>query len=173
MAYSTNNIISNNNPGAQPDNKGRNFYMNIPFEFTIQNLLSRQADGTVIGPMSPMLFAKEMSILTGTKFNRLARIRISDERILQIRENDELTGYDHLLIGRQYDNDLFLSIWVDMGTSGLPVAMRYQSDAACIVTPIYKATNFLFEPAEEEFEAVFNYVFANPGCIAIPERTKQ
>jgi len=79
------------------------------FSFTIQSLLERKA-GKVTGPMSPVLFAKEMASQMETKYNRLARVWFDDEHIFQEFEDSGLTGYDSLLLGCQYKNDLQLSL---------------------------------------------------------------
>jgi len=60
--------------------------MEKKLKFSIQTLLSEK-DGKVSAPMSPMLFAEEMSKKTGLKFNRLTRVWFEDEAINQIKED--------------------------------------------------------------------------------------
>jgi hypothetical protein len=115
--------------------------MTTSFVFSIQSLLEIK-DGKVTGPMSPVLFAKEMAAQTETKYNRLARVWFEDDQILQEMEEDGLTGYDTLLVGCQYKTDLLLCLWIDRGTGGLPVAMGYQSDGEILLTPIYEKSDF-------------------------------
>jgi hypothetical protein len=78
------------------------------FTYSIQPLLT-QKDGSISGPMSPVLFAKEMASHVGFKHNRLARLWFADERINQCREDGGLTGHDTLIIGAVYKNDIWLS----------------------------------------------------------------
>jgi len=140
--------------------------MKTSFTFHIQSLLETK-DGKVTGPMSPVLFAKEMAAQTETKYNRLARVWFEDEQILQEYEEDGLTGYDILLVGCQYKTDLLLRLWVDRGSSGLPVAMGYRSDGDILLTPIYEKSEFARKLTANEIKDLFDYVFTHTECIAI------
>jgi hypothetical protein len=95
--------------GSAAGQQGAHLFMIDSFSFTIQSLLERKA-GKVTGPMSPVLFAKEMASQMETKYNRLARVWFDDEHIFQEFEDSGLTGYDSLLLGCQYKNDLQLSL---------------------------------------------------------------
>lgn len=170
MASLANKIISNNQPGAQPDNKGRNFYMITPIQFEILSLLEEKDDNTVTGTMSPLLFANEIAALTGIEYNRLARVWFKDATVLQKWESGEMTGYDHLIMGYQDPDELSLSLWVDLGTGGMPVAICYQSDKKCVITPLYHETEFLIKLSEEDIKNIFQYVFDHPECIAIRQK---
>ena len=141
--------------------------MKQTIKFSIQNLLSQKDQGTVCGPMSPMLFANEVALQQEFKFNRLARVRFEDERINQRREDGGYTGNDTLIIGCQYANDLWLSLWVDSGTGGTPVAMCYQSDKETVCIPVYDKTRYAVKLSHEQICEIFNYVFSNPETIAI------
>jgi hypothetical protein len=143
--------------------------MTTSFVFSIQSLLEIK-DGKVTGPMSPVLFAKEMAAQTETKYNRLARVWFEDDQILQEMEEDGLTGYDTLLVGCQYKTDLLLCLWIDRGTGGLPVAMGYQSDGEILLTPIYEKSDFARKLTVTEIRALFDYVFTHPECLAIKGR---
>lgn len=139
------------------------------FKFSIQTLLS-QADGKVSGPMSPFLFAQEMGKATETKFNRLARVWFDDETINQFEEDGSFTGHDTLLIGTQHKNDLHLTLWVDTGIGGVPVAMVYQSDREVVVTPVYQQQAYVSKLSEENIREIFNSVFDHPEQIAIIQK---
>jgi len=141
---------------------------NIQFE--ISSLLVKKDDDTVTGAMSPLLFAQEVAKGFDFKFNRLARIWFRDSEVLQQLEYKEMTGYDHLIIGCQYANDLWLSMWVDRGTTGLPVAMGYQSDREVIIAPVYEKASFLVKPQDDAIKTIFNHIFSNPACIAIRQK---
>jgi hypothetical protein len=140
--------------------------MTTSFVFTIQSLLEVK-DGKVTGPMSPLLFAREMTAQMETKYNRLARVWFQDEQILQQSEGGGLTGYDALLIGTQYKTDLLLRLWVDIGTGGLPVAKAYQSNPEILLAPIYEKSDFARKLTVAEIRQLFDHVFAHPECLAI------
>lgn len=141
--------------------------MKQTFNFSIQNLLSEIKQGTVSAPMSPMLFAKEMAQQHKFKFNRLARVWFENERINQCREDGGYTGHDTLIIGCRYCNDMWLSLWVDSSTGGVPVAIRFQSNKETIHTPVYDKTRYAKKLSHEQICKIFDYVFNNPEAIAI------
>jgi len=137
-------------------------------KFIIQSLLSEK-DGNVSGPMSPMLFAKEMALSADFKFNRLARVWFDDDRINQKREDGGLTGHDTLIIGTVYKNDVWLSLWVDSGVGGMPIAMVYQSDNEVEITPVYLQEKFARNLSASEIGEVFNFVFNDINRINIKQ----
>ena len=137
------------------------------FEFRIQGLLQRKEDNTISGPMSPVEFAREMVRQTDHKINRLARVWLEGEDFMQEMEGDGYTGYHLLILARQYSNDLWLSLWVDKGTGGIPVASAYASDRNPVVTPIYRKTRFARKLSDLQIKTIFNYIFDNPTQIAI------
>jgi len=134
--------------------------------YRIQSLLSEK-DGKISGPMSPMLFAEEMAKSSGVKFNRLARLWFDDDRINQCHEDGGLTGHDTLLIGTMYDNDFLLTLWVDLGTSGVPIAMAYLSDKDIQFTEVYPKHHFARKLTEAEVKEVFEAVFADLSQLDI------
>jgi hypothetical protein len=142
--------------------------MEKQFKFRIQSLLT-QKDGKVSGPMSPMLFAEEMAKSNNTKFNRLARLWFDDERINQRYEDGGLTGFDTLIIGTVYDNDTLVTLWVDLGTGGIPIAMGYLSDKEVLFTQVYQKEKFAKKLAEAEVQQIFESVFANGSQLDIRE----
>lgn len=146
--------------------------MEQPFKFSIQNLLSKKENGHISAPMSPMLFAREMAKQSDFKFNRLARVWFEDERIHQCREDGGNTGHDTLLIGAQYENDFWLSLWVDSGIGGIPVAMCYQSDGEITTTPIYTKTSFARKLTTRQIAEIFNHVFSHPEIIAVKKQNR-
>jgi hypothetical protein len=123
--------------------------------------------------MSPMLCAQEMSTHMGTKFNRLARIWFDDEGIFQRREDGGFTGFDTLIIGQQYKNDLRLELWIDEGVRGIPVAMAFQSKGAVIINPIYHQTKYARKLSKDEIKEIFDYLFNNTQLLAIPEEIQK
>jgi hypothetical protein len=120
--------------------------------------------------MSPFLFAKEMASQTEMRYNRLARVWFEDEQTLQQVEEDGLTSYDTLILACVYKRDLLLSLWIDRGTGGLPVAMGYQSDGEVLLTPIYEESAFARKLTAEEIHQLFDYVFTHPECLAVNTR---
>ncbi len=117
--------------------------------------------------MSPLFFAKEIACLLETKYNRLARVWFEDEQILQQWEDCGLTGYDTLILARATKNDLLLSLWVDQGVGGLPVALSGQSDPEILLTPIYEKTDFARKLTVAEIRQIFDYIFTHPECLAV------
>ncbi|AYL95275.1 hypothetical protein [Mucilaginibacter celer] len=140
--------------------------MNEPIQFSVQSLLS-QRKGVIHGAMSPLLFAKEMAESVAFKYNRVARVWFKDERINQHWEDGGLTGHDTLIIGMQYANDLWLSLWVDAGVGGVPVAMALQSDGIVDVTGVYRETVYARNLTDGEIKEIFDSIFANPALISI------
>jgi len=112
--------------------------------------------------MSPVLFAQEMATLADFKFNRLARVWFDDSMIFQQIEYRELTGYDALIIAAIYENDIWISLWVDRGVDGLPIAMGYQSDREIIITPVYKSATFERKLTDAEINELFTALFDDP-----------
>ncbi|SEO07853.1 hypothetical protein SAMN05192574_105222 [Mucilaginibacter gossypiicola] len=146
--------------------------MNVTTDFKFQSLLTLKND-SLSGPISPLLFAKDMAAAGEFKFNRLARVWFTDERINQRREDGGLTGFDSLIIGMVCDNDVWLSLWVDMGVGGLPIAMACQSDGEVIMTPAYPAEHFERKLGENEVDDIFSFLFQHIEVIAIKQETDQ
>lgn len=137
------------------------------FEYSIQSLLTEK-DGRLSGPMSPTLFAKEMAEKSGFKYNRLARLWFADERINQCFEDGGLTGHDTLLIGVMYSDDLLLTLWVDSGVGGTPIAMAFRSDKGMVqMTEVYAGQTYAKKLNQKEVEEIFGAVFADPTIINI------
>jgi hypothetical protein len=141
-------------------------------EFSIQNLLSENKEGAITGPMLPTLFAKEMAQQIGFKYNRIARVWFQDNEIHQIHEGDGLTGHDTLIIGCQYRNDLWLSLWVDVGIGGTAVAMACKSDREVIIAPVYEKATFARKLTRDEMQEIFAFIFENPGQLTINQFKK-
>lgn len=142
--------------------------MKKTLQFRLQSLLSKTGE-IISGPMSPLLFAKDMAKEMGFKFNRLSRVLFKDEAMLQCREEGTYTGFDHLLIATRHSNDLWLSLWVDMGVRGLPVAMVYESDRNLIISPQYKEARFAKKIDQRDIETLFEFVFTHPEVLSIHE----
>ena len=142
--------------------------METMLKFRIQSLLSKK-DGNVSGPMSPMLFAKEMAQSADFKYNRLVRLWFDDERINQKYEDGGLTGHDTLIIGAIYENDVWLSLWVDTGTGGMPIAMAYKSDNEVQFTPVYKNERYAKSLSETDVKEIFDCIFSDTTQLNIKE----
>jgi hypothetical protein len=144
--------------------------MEQDLKYTINSLLQEQKDGTISGPMSPVLFAKEMAIQMDFKYNRIARVHFEDEEVHQYYDDILLTGHDTIIIGCQSKKDLWLSLYVDLGIGGIPVAMIYQSNKEVCMTGVYEHCKFARTLTLAEITAIFEFVFANPESIAIHEK---
>lgn len=136
-------------------------------QFMIEPLLVKNKEGHVTGPMSSFLFAKEMAAALEIKFNRLARVWLEDEEIHQYYEDERLTAHDTLIIGCQYQNDLWLSLWINVGVGGLSPAMCYQSDRKVILTPAYASAFFEKKLTETQIQQIFDYAFSHPDCLSV------
>jgi hypothetical protein len=142
--------------------------METKLKFRIQSLLSKK-DGHISGPMSPMLFAKEMAKSVGFKYNRLARVWCEDNSINQQYEDGGLTGHDTLVIGMIYDNDVWLSLWVDTGVGGVPIAMAFQSEPEIDFAPVYKKERYAKSLSEADVKEIFDSVFSDTNQLNIKE----
>ena len=136
-------------------------------KFSVQPLLTRKG-GKISGPMSPLLFAKEMMAQLDMRYNRLARIWFKDEPVFQRCEYGEQTGYDTIIIGSKYSDGLWLSLWIDEGTKGLPVAMAFEGEAIR-TTSIYERAEYLRKLTTAEITQVFDYLFVNQHELNIIE----
>jgi len=146
---------------------------NPQFQFSIVSLLTEDKEGSLSGPMSPILFAKEMAQLSGDSYNRVARIHFEDQNIFQRYEGQFLTGHDILILAGQYENDLQLSLWIDLGTGGLPVATSFMSDRELIITPVYREAAFARKLNEEEIREIIYYVFDHPEVLAVKRQNEK
>lgn len=143
--------------------------MDKQFTYSIQSLLE-QKNGSISGPMSPMEFAKEMALQLGVKFNRLARIWLADERTNQCREDGGLTGHDTLIIGTVYSNDIWLSLWVDSGVGGTPIAMAYRSDnGEIMLSDVYAKQHYAKKLSLANVQEIFRSVFTDPTQLNIKQ----
>jgi hypothetical protein len=143
--------------------------MENKLKFRIQTLLSEK-DGKVSAPMAPMLFAEGMSKHTGIQFNRLARVLFEDEAINQIKEDVLYTGHDTLIMGHDISDDLLLSLWVDIGIGGIPIAMVFRSDGEILMTKVYYDEPYVRKLTEQEVWQIFDAVFLNPDLMAIIQK---
>jgi hypothetical protein len=120
--------------------------------------------------MSPVLIAKELARAGGFRFNRLARLWFDDERINQRREDGGLTGFDTLVIAAIYQNDVWLSLWVDKGICGLPIAMTYQSTGTFKITGVYQKARFAKKLSTGDIQQIFDTIFSDISQINIIEQ---
>lgn len=146
---------------------------NPQFQFSIVSLLTEDKEGGISGPMSPVLFAKEMAQLSGDSYNRVARIHFGDQTIFQRYEGQLLTCHDILILAGQYENDLQLCLWIDLGTDGLPVATSFMSDRELIITPVYREAAFARKLKEEEIQEIMYYGFDHPGVLAVKRQNEK
>lgn len=135
-------------------------------EFTIESLLVRK-NGNVTGPSAPKKFADDMLAHSPYECNRLAKITFADNRIMQRNEGEDLTAFDHYLIGYQNENGLWLSLWVDEGKGGIAAAMCFEFTRIVRMSPLYHQSAYIVKPCRNEFLEFFNHVFANQHLIAI------
>lgn len=147
--------------------------------FKAYSLLSKK-DGKISGAMSPVLFAmdmlKQMEIPPGSI--KIARIVFDDEAIFQSSDGHHdhrvHTGYDTIAIRKDYANNKLYLVFVDLGVSGLPVIMFYESDEEDkpITTPIYEKdkTRFLKYLNTEELHKLADFLKTNESIFEIQEK---
>ena len=131
------------------------------FKLRVQNLLKID-DEKVSGAMSPVLFAQEACKQLDIRLSGLARVWFDNERTHQAI--DENTGYDTLVIMENYENARCLFMFIDGGSSGVPVGMMF-NDSDLVLTPIYKNHKNLVKPDPSEIKKVFQYIFDHPETI--------
>ncbi|WDF55794.1 hypothetical protein [Mucilaginibacter sp. KACC 22063] len=136
------------------------------FTYSIQPLLEEK-EGNISGPMSPVLFAKEMASQVGFKYNRLARLWLADERINQCREDGGLTGNDTLIIGAVYKDNVWLSLWVDTGVGGVAVASAFRSDRSIDFVELYRRQPYVSKLSQNQVTDIFQSIFNDPTQINI------
>lgn len=113
-------------------------------KYSFQNLLHLKDEKTISGPMSPFLFAQEFAKQQDMEVHGLCRVWFDDVEMLNRYEgrgkakNTELTGLDHLIL--KWKNGYFFVI--DEGTRAVPVALFFDGEDDCVITPIYDKMNY-------------------------------
>lgn len=125
--------------------------------------LTTQEDGVLSGPMSPLLFAKEICGQLDINLTGLARVHWDDDRTMQYI--DEESGLDTLVVCEDFKNDTVLFLFLDTGVGGMPVAFRTREDAEITYTPIYNKSNQYNKPSENEVAQVFETIFSDMSLI--------
>jgi hypothetical protein len=142
-------------------------------EYTFQKLLEKK-DGKVSGPMSPVLFMKEMRKQIGDPYNRLVRVHLNDSHIHNWNEGKrtepEWTGCDTLLLAIETTKGVeMIAMWVDEGTGGCPVAMYLTKEDDLTITPIYdKNTKYAVKLTFTEIKEIMKAAFEQKE-FEIPE----
>ncbi|MCF3109585.1 hypothetical protein LL912_12460 [Niabella sp. CC-SYL272] len=134
-------------------------------QFQVHSLLKYE-DECVTGPMAPMLFASETMDQLGLSYNRLARIWFEDENIFQKYEGESLTSHDILVIGKQFRSGLWISLWIDEGVQGIPVATAFKGEAVA-VSDRYLEMDYARTLTVTEIETIFAHIFENTDELDI------
>lgn len=130
-------------------------------KITFQNLLHFK-DDKVTGAMSPVMFGQQIErsqIIH--KVTGLLRIHTPGERVNQKLEGKgrekDLTGHDTLLLVCHWENDEQYQIWIDTGTTGIPVASYFKSDSIHDVKlhPMYEKQAYLEKFTVEDVKDIF------------------
>ena len=135
-------------------------------KFELINLLA-ESNGRLSGPLSPVAFAQEMTDALGDRLHGLCRVRFDDECIHNSK--NESTYYDTLVIYEHTGKIDKLTMWIDTGTSGIPVALMWNGDDELIVTPAYRNDDAINKLSDEHIKEIFKTIFNNIGLIK-PER---
>jgi len=127
----------------------------------IQNLCTVQG-GIISGPLSPMMFAQDMTKQLGIEFSGLCRIWF-DDRLLQAKDED--TGFDSVVILSEYNNTIILSMFLDMGVRGLPIAYLEKEENSIDFSPAYREETNLYKPSDETIKEVFDSILNDMSLI--------
>jgi len=128
--------------------------------FKIQDLITRHEDGTMSGPMSPVEFAKIMCEEWEMSLTGLFRVYFDDNEINQWYESKKsggfqsLTGLDTLVIC----DTTAMAMFIDTGTSGIPVAITFFDEDDVVMTPIYEKYHFEKKLSKDEISEIFNSI---------------
>ena len=106
-----------------------------------------------------------MSASFGANFNKIARVHFNDANTLQAAGFIKDAEHDIFILGTESTDDLMVSLWIDLGYGGLPVATEYQSTREVILTPVYQNRSFRRKPSAEELTSLFQYVFDHPEIL--------
>jgi len=141
--------------------------MSTIYGFSIQSLLTYD-NGDCNGPYSAVKFADEAIGSRGLRYNRLARISFLDTDMLQETDGEEgPSNYDHLIIGNESADELMLTLWVDMGSIGLMVAIAFASDRQLRIPDAYRDYPFIARPSDAELNDIFDSLFENKNVLGI------
>ena len=95
--------------------------------YKFQGLLSRDKEGKIEGPMSPILLIKGVAEQLDFKFGGLLRVH-----------NTQCdSGYDHLITKTKYKNCSVYRLFIDYGVGALPASLYVSGEDEVTVTPIY------------------------------------
>lgn len=132
----------------------------MELKFRLQGLLYKGKDGKITGAMSPVLFIKEMEQQAGFNANGLVRVWFDDNEYNNWYEGGDkekyLTGCDTVIALQKYrDGETLLMMFVDNGTSGTPVAMKFSKDNDIVITEIYGKKHYERKLTTEQVREIF------------------
>ncbi|MFP4017954.1 MAG: hypothetical protein ACLFUH_01785 [Bacteroidales bacterium] len=133
-------------------------------EIKIQKL-TREKDGERLAPMAPGLFMEEMTKKLNMSYSELYRVYFDNEKVNQKYDDPgkkTITYYDQLIALEFYlykGKSIYqLMYFIDKGTGGIPVAMKWSDETECIVTPIYKKHNMIKKLNEQQINELLDAV---------------
>jgi hypothetical protein len=129
--------------------------------------LLHEKDGEVRGPMSPVLFAREMADHMEEPMHGLARVLFDDVETHQVYEGKGktgLTGYDTVLVQTRYANCEVLQMYTEYSNGGIPVAVAHsdeleQGEQAVTVTPLYQTAPMEKKLTKAQILAIFKAAY--------------
>lgn len=132
----------------------------------IHNLCNLE-EGVISGPLSPMMFAQDVMEQLQIRFDGLCRVCF-DDNLLQAK--DEPTGYDTVMVLSEYENIFILTMLLDMGAGGFPIAYFEQKENKVVFSEIYQEEQNLFKPKNKEIKEVFNLILNDMSLIRPVEK---
>jgi len=127
----------------------------------IHNLCTLE-NGVISGPLSPMMFAQDITAQLGLKFDGLSRIWFDDE-LLQAK--DENTSFDSVVIWSEYKNTEMFTLYLNTGINGLPIAYLDIQENKVEFSPAYRAEENIHKPNDKTIEEVFNLILKDMSLI--------
>jgi len=132
----------------------------------LQNLCTVE-DGTLSGPMSPMLLMQDMSVQMEERYCGICRVWWDDDRSMQLVDED--SGLDTVVYLTRYGNGVSLSMFVDTGIGAIPVAVCFVGDET-IFAPVYEKDTTLVHPDHSEILDVFKAIAEDMSKIIPVEK---
>jgi hypothetical protein len=136
-------------------------------KFKIETLVTRTAIG-YLTPKSKLDFALNHMETFDLENGRIAKVLFPEQYkgTFQFPEGWNDKPNEILIIGHQLENDTYLSLWVDTGSSGIPIASLWRSDMYLATTQSYRTVKFLQSLTEAEIREIFEFILDHPETIA-------
>jgi len=121
------------------------------------------------GPMGPIISAGEVAKSFDLDLQHLARVSFNDPEMLQEKDGDGITAYDHLVIVRVWKNTTLFAMYIDMGVNLMPTVYMFSKDKELMPTELYTNYNkFIKIPTNDQYISMFMHMYDNPDTFKHP-----